>query len=949
MNKFTMAVLSAGLSVGAQADLVITGVYDGPLSGGVPKGVELYVINDIADLSIYGLGSANNGGGSDGQEFSFPAVAATAGAYIYVASDDIGFTDFFGFAPTYTSNAMSINGDDAIELFANGAVIDIFGDINVDGSGQPWEYLDGWSYRRSGTVAGTNFSDTDWVFSGRNALDGATSNADAATPVPVGEFTTSGNTGGGDNGGGDNGGGTPATPQLISAIQGTPETQGSNQFGETDVSPLVGEVVTIEGIVVGDFQEGDSDDGRNLSGFFVQEETSDEDGDAASSEGIFVLDNDLGVDVALGDMVRVTGTVDQYFGETQLDTVTSVEIIASDLLGAVTPATIALSEIEQVTQAQGGAYQPDLEAYEGMLVSFSDTLQITEQFQLDRFNEIKLVAGQRPVQFTQDNTPDSEQFLAAQQALGARRITYDDGLNTQNATINNLDGFAIYSELAAKRMGDTVSNLTGVLDYKWAGNRASGATWRVRSHVDGTNVFTSTLDGNSPNARPAALPSVDGNLKIASFNVLNFFTTIDESGVLSAVGQDPRGADSVEEFDRQLSKLLNAIVALDADVLGLVEIENEFDETNDGSTAIEVLVNALNERLGSEVYQYVYPGQQFLGTDAIAVGMLYKPAVVKLADESNVVFLDDSVAATLDVFSNHDFDANPIFNGPATNRVALAASFTHIDSDDSFTVVANHFKSKGPSSLEDTTNPNFDQGDGAAFWNVRRLDAAIAVREWLATSPTGVVDPDQVILGDLNAYRMEAPVQYLLNNGFNNVESDDAYSFVFDGQVGTLDYVLISDALQEKFNNAALWHINADEADAIDYNLDFGRDAGYFDAATATRNSDHDPLLAGFTLDAKALSVAELIEVFNEGMRTGDIRGAGNYFWWQHINLYFYNNLLEKAKRLEKRGYDQRACRVLKRAYKRADGDARPRDLIKGAGVAEFSRLLSATVNRLGC
>jgi hypothetical protein len=185
-----MLWLGAALPVLA-SDLVITGAVDGPLSGGVPKAVEVYVINNITDLSIYGLGSANNGGGTDGQEFTFPAVGATAGDFIYVASESTGFTTFFGFAPDYTSGAMAINGDDAIELFQNGFVVDILGDINVDGSGQTWDYLDGWAYRADDTGPDCgSFQLASWSFSGINALDGETSNGTAATPFPIGTFST---------------------------------------------------------------------------------------------------------------------------------------------------------------------------------------------------------------------------------------------------------------------------------------------------------------------------------------------------------------------------------------------------------------------------------------------------------------------------------------------------------------------------------------------------------------------------------------------------------------------------------------------------------------------------------------------------------------------------------------------------------------------------------------
>jgi len=171
--------------------LVITGVFDAPLTGGTPKGIELYVINDIDDLSSFGVGSANNGGGTDGQEFTFPADAVSAGTFIYVASEVDQFTAFFGFAPTYNAGSvMSINGDDAIELFENGSVSDTFGDINIDGNGEAWEYLDGWAYRNDDTgPEGATFTSTNWTYSGANALDGESDNASATTPFPTGTYS----------------------------------------------------------------------------------------------------------------------------------------------------------------------------------------------------------------------------------------------------------------------------------------------------------------------------------------------------------------------------------------------------------------------------------------------------------------------------------------------------------------------------------------------------------------------------------------------------------------------------------------------------------------------------------------------------------------------------------------------------------------------------------------
>lgn len=170
-------------------NLVLTGIVDGPLSGGIPKAIEFYVISDISDLSVYGVGSANNGGGSNGVEFTFPVEPVTAGTFLYISYETTGFNTFFGFAPNYTSAVANNNGNDAIELFLDGEVVDVFGDINVDGSGQPWEYTDGWAYRKDFSGPdGSTFVLDNWTFSGINALDNETTNATATTPFPISTF-----------------------------------------------------------------------------------------------------------------------------------------------------------------------------------------------------------------------------------------------------------------------------------------------------------------------------------------------------------------------------------------------------------------------------------------------------------------------------------------------------------------------------------------------------------------------------------------------------------------------------------------------------------------------------------------------------------------------------------------------------------------------------------------
>ncbi|MCB0691828.1 MAG: hypothetical protein KDC16_09295, partial [Saprospiraceae bacterium] len=166
------------------SDLYIAGVIDGPLTGGVPKGVQVCAINDIPDLSIYGIGIANNGGGSDGQEYTFPAVPLLAGQCFFVASESTSFNAWFGCDPDDTSSSIDLNGDDAVELFCSGNVVDLFGDINTDGTGTAWEYMDGWAVAAD-MMQNTTFDPAEWTFSSPNALDGETTNATAATPYPI--------------------------------------------------------------------------------------------------------------------------------------------------------------------------------------------------------------------------------------------------------------------------------------------------------------------------------------------------------------------------------------------------------------------------------------------------------------------------------------------------------------------------------------------------------------------------------------------------------------------------------------------------------------------------------------------------------------------------------------------------------------------------------------------
>lgn len=184
MKKLTFfLILFASVSF---AQMGITAIFDGPLPGGLPKGVELYVYENIADLSIYQLGNANNGGSPTNSPFTFPAVSASAGDYIYITYSAPEFFSFFSIAANYESGVTSINGDDVMLLYKNGEIIDAFGELGVDGTGTVWEYLDGWAKSKNGRQISATFNPDDWIYSGINMLEGGLTNDECTVPLPIG-------------------------------------------------------------------------------------------------------------------------------------------------------------------------------------------------------------------------------------------------------------------------------------------------------------------------------------------------------------------------------------------------------------------------------------------------------------------------------------------------------------------------------------------------------------------------------------------------------------------------------------------------------------------------------------------------------------------------------------------------------------------------------------------
>jgi uncharacterized protein len=585
--------------------------------------------------------------------------------------------------------------------------------------------------------------------------------------------------------------------------------------GSGPTSPLVGQRVVVEAVVTSLITSRDV-----VDGFYVQERTPDD--DRSTSEGVYVFCRTrCPAGLAGGDLVRVVGTVSEANGTTQVDVSTAGSTSSIVASGQALPAA-AVVELPAETST---ALATTFERYEGMRTTITTPLAVAEYFDQARFGEIVLEAHQRSFQFTQLNAPSEDGYARFLAELGTRRIVLDDASNDQNDATTGAadepyafptDGLSTTNRF---RGGDTITGLTGVMEYGFG-------SWRLRP-VDGQDAaFTST------NPRPSAPDAVGGRIKVASFNVLNYFS---QSG--NACGptgtQECRGASSPAEKERQLAKIVAALEALDADVFGLIEIEN------DGGAATQEIVTALNAQVGAGTYDFIRTGT--IGTDAIKQAFLYKVATVE-------------PVGTFDLLTTAD---DPRFLD-TRNRPSLIQTFDEKRTGERLTVSVNHFKSKGSGCGAGDDSPL----DGSGNCDLTRTHAAQALVDHLADDPTGSGDPDFLVIGDLNSYARERPVTTIEGAGYTNLlrqfEGEDSYGYLFDGLLGDLDHALASASLLPQVTGAGGWDINADENPLFDYNdttQDDGEAAFERESAArplyeadAYRSSDHDPAVVGLAL-----------------------------------------------------------------------------------------------------
>jgi len=584
-------------------------------------------------------------------------------------------------------------------------------------------------------------------------------------------------------------------------VCGNPATLIHDVQGSGFATPLAdASVVDVEAVVVGDFanlQPGE------LGGFFLQEEDADSDADALTSEGIFVfnpLDGASGLDVMPGDVVRVRGQVTEFFELTQINNVSDITICSSG--ATVTPATVMLPLADIM----------DLEAIEGMAVTLPQTLTVTDQFDLVRFGEFTLSDG-RLLQPTQIVLPGVD--ANNQQALNdLNRLIVDDGRNGSNVqpfVVGRDDTNPLNADNPV-RNGHQLSGVSGVMHFTFGDYKLEPTA---------PLVFDETAN---PRLSAPQLPQTP--LRVAALNVLNFFSTLDGSGPICgpSASSGCRGADSASELQRQTDKLVSTILAMDSDIIGLVEIENN------ATASLQALIDALNAASNPGTWDFIATGS--IGDDAIKVGLIYQPAAV--SPVGSFAILDASV--------------DPAFDS-SLNRPSLAQTFAHLATGEVLTVDINHFKSKGCGGA---SGGEADQGDGQACFNPARTAAAQALVNWLATDPTASGDPDYLILGDLNAYSREDPIRALTDGGLVDIGQqydaiDAAYTFTFFGQAGALDHAIASPSLALQVLDASHWHSNSDELVAFDYNEEnltggLAKPADFYQP-DVFRAADHDPIV----------------------------------------------------------------------------------------------------------
>lgn len=608
-------------------------------------------------------------------------------------------------------------------------------------------------------------------------------------------------------------------PTPIAEIQGT-----------GTASPKSGQTLTTEGVVTAVYDTG------GLNGFVIQTEGSSP---GTASHGLFVytLNGARAGLVARGDVVRVNGRVSEFNTVTQITATTDAAIVKTGT-GVVSPAAVAWP-----------ATDPERERLESMLLAPQGDFTVTDNYSTNRYGEIGLGAGTEPLRQPTDvapyGSPAAEEEADRNRAL---RVTLDDGASIDFLPRGGGDNQDIplpwLTGDPTIRVGEPVTFRSPViLTYSFG-------LWRFNpiAHLtadDRNNVLPATFG----DTRTASPESVGGEVQVASFNVLNYFTTTGSEWASAGSGEctyyvdrdedpvtnercdpnGPRGAAEQEDLARQQAKIVAAINALGAEVVSLEEIENGAQFGRHRDAAMADLVTALNADAGHDAWAYVpspTTTPSLVTEDVIRTGFIYRPDVVVAQGESFI-------------YDGPEFDN-------ARDPLAQVFKPKSGNAKDKFILIVNHFKSK--SSPPARPDPNADYGQGG--YNADRVEQAEALVRF-ADNVKATTDVEKVYLeGDFNSYTYEDPMLVLYAAGYLSLdeEFETEASYLFRGLVGSLDHGLANQAALETTSGATVWTINAFESVALEYSR-HNYNATNFYEVSPFRSSDHNPVIFGIDVD----------------------------------------------------------------------------------------------------
>ncbi|MDT9592584.1 ExeM/NucH family extracellular endonuclease [Nocardioides zeae] len=613
----------------------------------------------------------------------------------------------------------------------------------------------------------------------------------------------------------------PAEPveATIAEIQGT-----------AAVTPLRGQPVVTRGLVTATYPTG------GFNGFYIQTPgTGDEvKGPDQGSNAVFVFQG--GGDKAypaIGEYVEVTGTADEYNGQTQVNAVDGSYTVVDEVVAPVKARDFALPATTDAVEREA-----QRERYEGELVLPSETYTVTNNFSLNQYAEIGLALGDTPLITPSEiaRPGDTEAIAQAQAQNAARDVRLDDGASID--FLSNKDIPLPWIDVEQSVRVNSSVQITEPVIFDWRNN-----AWKFQP----TERLETTADGGPAtfeDTRTDAPEDVGGDLTIATFNVLNYFTTTGEDWVAGGTGREcsyytdragdrvttnrcnpngPRGAANDVNLERQESKIVAAIDAIDAGVVSLEEIENSAAFGQDRDQALSTLVDALNEAAGEERWAFVpSPSAVPTNEDVIRTAFIYQPDVVETVGESSILLGDPA-------FSNA--------------REPLAQAFQPIDGGDPFTVVVNHFKSK--SNSDAATGDNANNPITGAF-NGDRVRQATALSAFADEFATEAGTEAVFLTGDFNSYSKEDPVVVLEDAGYTNLVSEGEWSYSFQAMSGSLDHVFANEAALATVTGSDVWEINAVEPISYEYSR-YNYNATDFHAPNPYRSSDHEPHVVGIS------------------------------------------------------------------------------------------------------